>query len=172
MIQGVASSLLIFLKVSGEFLLNNAEIEANSSLLRFQRPLLVLLDRNMDMATPLHHTWTYQALVHDVLEFNLNRVTFQEDESSSTHQEASRHTPSRNVKKKECDLNPTDNFWVAQRGLPFPNVAEAIQEELERYKESEGEVKRLKESMVLTIKSFFCWIFMFQFIIPGIRSRQ
>ena len=26
----------------------------------FQRPLLVVLDRNMDLATPLHHTWTYQ----------------------------------------------------------------------------------------------------------------
>jgi len=33
----------------------------------FQRPLLVILDRNMDLATPFHHTWTYQALVHDVL---------------------------------------------------------------------------------------------------------
>lgn len=33
----------------------------------FQRPLLVILDRNMDLATPFHHTWTYQALAHDVL---------------------------------------------------------------------------------------------------------
>lgn len=33
----------------------------------FQRPLFVLVDRNVDMATPLHHTWTYQALIHDVL---------------------------------------------------------------------------------------------------------
>lgn len=104
----------------------------------------------MDMATPLHHTWTYQALVHDVLDFNLNRVNVQEVESSSSqqHQEGHRHPPTRSVKTKACDLNPTDNFWVSQRGLPFPNVAEAIQEELEKYKESEGEVKRLKESMV------------------------
>ena len=28
----------------------------------FQRPLLIVLDRNVDMATPLHHTWTYQVL--------------------------------------------------------------------------------------------------------------
>ena len=35
-----------------------------------QRPLLILLDRNMDLATPLHHTWTYQALAHDVLVSN------------------------------------------------------------------------------------------------------
>jgi len=27
----------------------------------------VILDRNFDLATPLHHTWTYQALVHDVM---------------------------------------------------------------------------------------------------------
>lgn len=32
-----------------------------------QRPLLLILDRNLDLATPLHHTWTYQALVHDLL---------------------------------------------------------------------------------------------------------
>jgi hypothetical protein len=29
----------------------------------FQRPLLIVLDRNVDMATPLHHTWTYQVFV-------------------------------------------------------------------------------------------------------------
>ncbi|KAI6068441.1 Sec1 family domain-containing protein 1 isoform X3 [Aix galericulata] len=44
----------------------------------FQRPLLVLVDRNIDLATPLHHTWTYQALVHDVLDFHLNRVNLEE----------------------------------------------------------------------------------------------
>lgn len=39
----------------------------------FTRPMLILLDRNIDMATPLHHTWTYQALAHDVLDLSLNR---------------------------------------------------------------------------------------------------
>lgn len=39
----------------------------------FQRPLLVLLDRNLDLATMLHHTWTYQALSHDVFDLQLNR---------------------------------------------------------------------------------------------------
>jgi len=33
----------------------------------FNRPLLIILDRDVDLATPLHHTWTYQALAHDVL---------------------------------------------------------------------------------------------------------
>lgn len=115
--------------------------------------MLVLLDRNIDMATPLHHTWTYQALVHDVLDFNLNRVVVQETDNDSSHhqQDGHRHTPAHKVKAKTCDLNPSDKFWVSYRGSPFPTVAESIQEELEDYKTSEGEVKRLKESMVFTI---------------------
>lgn len=44
----------------------------------FHRPLLILLDRNIDMATPLHHTWTYQALAHDLLNLALNRVMVDE----------------------------------------------------------------------------------------------
>ena len=39
----------------------------------FYRPVLVLLDRQFDLATPLHHTWTYQAMAHDVLKYSLNR---------------------------------------------------------------------------------------------------
>jgi len=41
----------------------------------FQRPVLIILDRNMDLCTPLHHTWTYQALVHDVLVSELSNNT-------------------------------------------------------------------------------------------------
>lgn len=33
----------------------------------FQRPLLILLDRGLDLATPLHHSWTYQSLLHDLV---------------------------------------------------------------------------------------------------------
>lgn len=31
------------------------------------RPLLLIADRSADLTTMLHHTWSYQALVHDVL---------------------------------------------------------------------------------------------------------
>lgn len=40
-----------------------------------------------------------------------------------------------------------DKFWSSHKGSPFPTVAEAIQEELEQYKSSEEEVKKLKSSM-------------------------
>jgi hypothetical protein len=52
--------------------------DTQSGNFNFQRPLLIVLDRNVDMATPLHHTWTYQALAHDLLNLNLNRVIIEE----------------------------------------------------------------------------------------------
>ena len=55
-----------------------------NSLYSFYRPVLVLLDRQFDLATPLHHTWTYQAMAHDVLKYSLNRVTLVEEATPSS----------------------------------------------------------------------------------------
>ena len=37
--------------------------------------VLIILDRNLDLIPMVAHTWSYQALVNDVLEIKLNRVT-------------------------------------------------------------------------------------------------
>lgn len=50
-------------------------------------------------------------------------------------------------KSRTCELDAKDKFWMSLKGSPFPTVAEAIQEELEQYRSSEEEVKRLKTSM-------------------------
>ncbi|KAL7042374.1 hypothetical protein ACKWTF_001115 [Chironomus riparius] len=106
----------------------------------FQRPILVILDRNIDMATPLHHTWTYQALLSDVCDLSLNRVVIEEDSEKMAQGGARR-------KAKPYDLDNRDKFWTSHKGSPFPNVAESIQEELESYKSSEDEIKKLKSTM-------------------------
>ncbi|CAO1352245.1 unnamed protein product [Diamesa hyperborea] len=106
----------------------------------FQRPLLVILDRNVDMATPLHHTWTYQALAHDVMDFSLNRITIEDDPGKAA-------VGGTRQKTKSCDLDSRDKFWMSHKGSNFPIVAEAIQEELESYRNSEEEIKNLKSSM-------------------------
>lgn len=106
----------------------------------FQRPLLLLLDRNLDLATPLHHTWSYQALVHDVLELSLNLVYLEEENDGGIRSGTKK-------KLKACDLDKNDKFWMTHKGSPFPLVAEAIQEELESYRSSEEEIKKLKTSM-------------------------
>ena len=40
----------------------------------FQRPVLLILDRNVDLTVMLSHSWTYQALCHDIFNMSLNRV--------------------------------------------------------------------------------------------------
>lgn len=111
----------------------------------FQRPLFVLVDRNVDMATPLHHTWTYQALIHDVLDFHLNRVVMEEGMGA----EPSAGARPKKKSRKTYDLTAADKFWQKHKGSPFPEVAESVQEELDTYRAQEDEVKRLKSIMGL-----------------------
>jgi hypothetical protein len=108
--------------------------------LSFQRPLLLILDRSVDMATPLHHTWTYQALVHDVMPLRLNQARIVEPEDSSL---ASKPTAAAKI----VDLGPDDKFWSSLKGCPFPQVAESVQEQLDAFRADEEQVKSLKNSM-------------------------
>lgn len=117
---------------------------AAAAQMSFQRPLLAILDRCVDLATPLHHTWTYQALVHDVFNLKSNRVEIQESAPSSDEGAVGGHRP---PKAKSYDLNPSDKFWQSHKGSPFPALAEAVQDELESYRASEDEVKKLKTAM-------------------------
>ncbi|KAK6337517.1 Vesicle trafficking between the ER and Golgi [Orbilia blumenaviensis] len=95
-----------------------------------QRPVLIILDRNVDLVPMLSHSWTYQALVHDVLNMRLNRITVEtvEDEGKTS--------------KKAYDLTSSDFFWARNAGVPFPQVAEDIDNELTRYKEDAADITR------------------------------
>lgn len=110
--------------------------------LSFHRPLLVLVDRTTDLATPLHHPWTYQALCHDLLGLSLNRLTLGQTDSYNAQGAKPKHGGS-----KEYDLGSDDNFWITHKGSPFPNVAAAVEQELEDYKAAENRVKGLKSDM-------------------------
>ncbi|OTA93960.1 hypothetical protein M434DRAFT_395190 [Hypoxylon sp. CO27-5] len=98
------------------------------------RPVLIILDRNVDLNPMLSHSWTYQSLVHDVLNMKLNRITIETpiDEEN----------PAKGVTKKAYDLTSTDFFWEKNSGVPFPQVAEDIDAELMRYKEDAQEITK------------------------------
>eukprot|EP00052_Salpingoeca_macrocollata_P015390 m.122607 g.122607 ORF g.122607 m.122607 type:complete len:638 (-) comp19669_c0_seq1:54-1967(-) len=102
----------------------------------FQRPVLIVLDRNVDLTTVLHHTWTYQALVHDLLDLKLNRVTLEEDVKAADGRLVRREL-------KTHDLEKADVFWLRNRGRPFPEVAGAIEDELRIYREKAEEIKNM-----------------------------
>src|SRR6056300_1336896 len=99
----------------------NRMIAEHPTLLRnkssISRPLLVILDRNSDLITPVQHTSTYQALIDDLLKHNANRVEFEvvQDENAKRP----------NKITKRYDLDPDeDPFYSSQKFLPFPEAIE------------------------------------------------
>lgn len=98
------------------------------------RPVLIILDRNIDLTSMLSHSWTYQSLVHDVLGLHLNRVTIETPVDEKN--------PAKGVTKKTYDINANDFFWNKNAPLPFPQVAEDIDAELSRYKQDTNEITR------------------------------
>ncbi|GAQ04058.1 protein sly1 [Aspergillus lentulus] len=98
------------------------------------RPVLIIVDRNVDLVPMLSHSWTYQSLVQDVLQMRLNRITVETpiDETN----------PAKGVTKKVYDLGSNDFFWKRNAGAPFPQVAEDIDAELTRYKEDANEITK------------------------------
>ena len=124
--------------------LPNPSSDPGQQMISFQRPLLLLVDRNIDLSSLLHHTWTYQALVHDVLDLKSNNVTIV-DKGSSDGEGAY----TRKKKPQSYNMGATDKFWQSHKGDPFPEVAEAVQTEIEEYKGHEEEVQQLKSVMGL-----------------------
>jgi sec1 family domain-containing protein 1 len=97
------------------------------------RPVLVIVDRNVDLIPMLSHSWTYQSLVHDVLKMRLNQITVE-----VPAEEGSANKPV----VKHYDLKANDFFWAKNAGAPFPNVAEDIDAQLAKYKDDATEVTK------------------------------
>lgn len=98
------------------------------------RPVLVIVDRNVDLIPMLSHSWTYQSLVHDVLKMRLNRITMETLVNGDD--------PSKGKVKRSYDLNSNDFFWSRNAGVPFPQVAEDIDTELTKYKDDASEITK------------------------------
>lgn len=96
-----------------------------SKAFSFRRPLLLLVDRDLDFNPIFYHTWTYQALIHDCLDMQLNRVKVNVTSSEKGSSESKTYT----LSKKD------DTFWDANASLPFPVVAEAVETALTNYRE-------------------------------------
>lgn len=86
------------------------------------RPVLVIVDRNIDLVSMFSHSWTYQCLISDACELNRNRISIQSEDENG------------NVTKKSYDIDPHDFFWNENSGLPFPEVADNLDAALNKYK--------------------------------------
>ncbi|KAJ3426910.1 sec1 family domain-containing protein [Anaeramoeba flamelloides] len=128
----------------------------NSLAGNFQRPVLILVDRQIDFNVLLHHSSTYQSLVYDTLRVESNRVglrTKKETNSKSKNEKENENengeTEMNNMNEYEIlpfgdgswqkdpnekkkwdvnwyDLSEDDPFWVENRAKHFPEVLETI----------------------------------------------
>ncbi|PVU84626.1 hypothetical protein BB559_007509 [Furculomyces boomerangus] len=94
------------------------------------RPVLLLLDRDFDLSTMLAHSWTYQSLIHDVLDMNLNQITIETEIDG-------------NMKKKSYDVDIRDDFWAQMASKPFPEAAIGIDEASTSFKKEADEITRV-----------------------------
>jgi sec1 family domain-containing protein 1 len=98
------------------------------------RPLLVILDRNADLITPVQHTSTYQALVDDVLTHKANRVEFDVTTESGGKRP-------KTVQRK-FDLDPDDDpFYRRHKFNPFPEAIESNGVDLQEVSAKEQSIR-------------------------------
>jgi len=95
---------------------------STSHKVQHNRPLLVILDRNMDLITPVQHSSTYQALIDDLLLHRANRVEF------TTKAEGVGKRPQ--LKKFDLDADQ-DPFYSRHKFKPFPEAIESNGVELQ-----------------------------------------
>lgn len=110
-----------------DYVLNSRQTFSANNSTQYQRPVLVILDRTVDLVSMVSHSWTYQALVHDLCDLKLNRVTL---------------TSAEDNKKKSYDLDTHDFFWANNANTVFPSVAENIQAELDKFTREKAEITR------------------------------
>lgn len=113
---------------------NHGQRSSSATNTSTSRPVLVVVDRNVDLIPMLSHSWTYQSLVHDVLKMRLNRITVESLVDAEN--------PTKGKTRRAYDLNSNDFFWTRNAGIPFPQVAEDIDTELTKYKDDAAEVTR------------------------------
>lgn len=78
------------------------------------RPLLLVVDRRIDLAGPLKHSASYNALIDEILGINSNQVQIPGG--------------------KIFDIDRRDWFWRENSTKSFPKVAEAVETALKAYK--------------------------------------
>lgn len=107
---------------------------AGTSISAHRRPLMVIMDRNADLITPVQHTSTYQALIDDVLTHRGNRVEFEakvEDGSGRVKEVA-----------KRFDLDADeDSFYSKHKFNPFPEAIESNGIELQNVTDKTEEIR-------------------------------
>lgn len=76
-------------------------------------PLLILVERDADLGSLLLHPWHYGALIHDIYHIENNKISFKESDSNVS-------------RTYDLDCSTEESYWVEKMNIPYPDVAEDI----------------------------------------------
>jgi vacuolar protein sorting-associated protein 45 len=138
-VQGILSSLLSFKRRPSQIryqgtsdlarrvasdVVTQVERDDIFDFRRKEGPMLLILDRRDDPITPLLTQWTYQAMVHELLGLNHNRVVL-------------KGAPGIKKDLEEVVLSATqDNFFAKHRFDNFGDLGAAVKDLLDEYQKS------------------------------------
>lgn len=89
------------------------------------RGLLFIVDRSMDLFSPLVHEFTYQAMAHDLLPIKeVDKITYK-----TTVNEG--HT---NEEVKEMEISENDRIWVDSRHLHMKDLLGKLVEDFSKFR--------------------------------------
>lgn len=91
------------------------------------RPLLILIDRSIDVTTMVSHQWSYASLVQDVFEVNINRIS---------------HVDNKSKKTVYYDIDSDDAFWEKNSSLTLPEVTENLSKDISECKIAFDDLKK------------------------------
>jgi len=92
----------------------------------YQRPVLIILDRDIDLSVMLSHSWTYQTLVHDLLNMKNNMIEIETKEKDKQSEKIS------------YSFDNSDSFWQGHTSHFFPDVVLDINSKLEEFESKVG----------------------------------
>jgi hypothetical protein len=86
-----------------------------------KRPLLVLVDRDIDFNVLLSHKWTYRAMVHDLFGLDQNTV------------KVPKEVPDQLLTWQTYEIDLQDEFWNNNAGLQFQDFAENLDSTMKQH---------------------------------------
>ncbi|KFM76608.1 Vacuolar protein sorting-associated protein 45, partial [Stegodyphus mimosarum] len=119
-------------------------IAKENELFDFRRPdtppLLLILDRKVDVVTPLLNQWTYQAMVHELLTINNNRVNLA-------------NVPGISKELKEVVLSSDhDEFYATNMYSNFGEIGVRIKELMDEFQKKTKSQKKVES--IADMKAF------------------
>ncbi|XP_054711867.1 vacuolar protein sorting-associated protein 45-like isoform X2 [Uloborus diversus] len=119
-------------------------IAKENALFDFRRPdippLLLILDRKLDVVTPLLNQWTYQAMVHELLGIHNNRVNLSE-------------VPGISKDLQEVVLSPDhDEFYATNLYSNFGEIGVKIKDLMEEFQKKTMSQKKVES--IADMKAF------------------